>query len=63
MMVRQNRANKRVTAKILFPKGLRLNAKPRRWPGLFSLLYFLIVSNGMKLNSTFGGFILGWLCA
>ena len=35
MMVRQNPANKGVTAKIVFPKGLWVNAKPRHWPGLF----------------------------
>jgi hypothetical protein len=39
-MVRQNPASKGVIAKIVFPKGLGLNAKPRRWPGLFSSLFF-----------------------
>jgi hypothetical protein len=54
-MVGQNPASKGVTAKIVFPKGLRLNAKPPAVAGgFFSLLYFLSVPNGVKLNFTFG---------
>jgi hypothetical protein len=55
-MVGQNPAIKGVIAKIVFLNGLGLNAKTRRWPGAFSLLYFLSVPNGVKLNFTFGGF-------
>jgi hypothetical protein len=35
-MARQNPASKGVIAKIFFLKGLGLNVKPRRLPGLFS---------------------------
>ena len=55
-MVRQNPANKGVIAKIVFLKGLWLKAKPRRWPGLFSI-YSLILSNRVKLKCQFWGFI------
>jgi hypothetical protein len=41
-MVRQNRANKRVTAKIVFLNGLWLNAKPRRLPRLFLNSMYLV---------------------
>jgi hypothetical protein len=45
-MVGQNPASKGVTAKILFPNGLALNAKlPAVAGGFFSTLYFLSVPN------------------
>jgi hypothetical protein len=56
-MVCQNPASKGVTAKIVFPKGLWVKCETPAVAGAFFLLYTLIVSNGVKLNFTLGGFI------